>query len=348
MSKTCTLSDVAGRLGLSTATVSRALAQHEQIAASTREKVARTAAEMGYVPNRAAQALASGRSGFVGFVLPMRGRGLADPFLGEFVSALTEGFGARGVDLIMSAVPRQGSELAQLGNLVTSGRVDGIVLSRVEEVDARIEMLQRRGVPFVTHGRQLGVTEGYSWLDTDGAAAFAEAFGLLHALGHRRFGLLTIDDPLTFRHVRDSGLRAAIAAAGDPTVSLRAVTCPRYDPQQRAAAIDRLLDGPDRPTAVLAVSDGLALDVLGQAAVRGLSVPSDLSVIGFDNIPAAELVAPGLTTFDAQIQDCAGQLARMLLTRIAAPDTPHEARLICPRLMLRGSHGPAPAPATSD
>lgn len=343
MAKANSLSDLARHLGLSPATVSRALAQHDAIAVKTRERVAQAARDLGYVPNRAAQALASGRSGFVGFLLPLRGRGLADPFLGEFVSGLTEGFAAQDVELLLSAVPREGSELRHLKNLVTSGRVDGIVLSRIEENDPRVALLRERGVPFVAHGRIGPAGDGYSWLDTDGERAFAEAFDLLYALGHRRFGLLSINDPLTFRTLREAGLRSAFSAKGDPDLSLRHVSCERYDTHGRARAIADMLAGPDRPTAVLAIADGLALELMAAAQGQGLCVPADLSVIGFDNIPAAGHVTPGLTTFDACIADSATQLAAMLLARITAPQMPHETRLLRPQLVLRHSHGAAPA-----
>lgn len=342
MSKSCTLSDLAVHLGLSTATVSRALAQHEQIALRTRERVAIAARELGYVPNRAAQALASGRAGFVGFLLPMRGRGLADPFLGEFVSALTEGFSARGVELLLSAVPKDGTEVRHLQSLVDSARIDGVVLSRLHQADPRVAFLQQRGVPFVTHGRLADTEAGYSWLDTDGEGAFAEAFELLYALGHRRFGLLSIDEPLTFRLKREAGFQRAFAAAADPSLSLRRVSCARFDAGARARAIAEILAPDDRPTAILAISDGLALDLMAQAQSAGLSVPGDLSVVGFDDMPSAARVTPGLTTFDACIPDSALTLAGMLLARIEAPTAPHERRLERPRLVLRGSHGPVP------
>jgi LacI family transcriptional regulator len=340
--KANSLSDLARHLGLSPATVSRALAQHEAIALKTRERVAAAAQELGYVPNRAAQSLASGRSGFVGFLLPMRGRGLSDPFFGEFVSGLTEGFAQQDVDLLLSAVPREGSELRHLESLVTSGRVDGIVLSRIEQNDPRVALLRERKMPFVAHGRIGSDETGYSWLDTDGQTAFAEAFALLYALGHRRFGMLSIEDPLTFRVLREQGLRSAMAKAGDADLNLRYVSCARFDKEGRARAIAALLADPDRPTAILAVADGLALELIAAAQAAGLSIPNDLSVIGFDNIPAAAHFGSGLTTFDARIADSASELAAMLLARIAAPDAPHVARLLKPQLVLRNSHGPAP------
>jgi LacI family transcriptional regulator len=337
-----TLRDVAESLGVSVATVSRALAGHEQIAVKTRERVARAVEELGYVPNRAAQALASGRTGFAGFVLPMRGRGLVDPFLGEFVAGLTEGFGAHGMDLVLATVPRETPEERVFRTLIDAGRVDGFVVSRIAEDDARLRMLMARGVPFVAHGRMIDAPMPFAWVDTDGAASFGEAFEMLHALGHRDFALLTIDEPMTFRRLREEGLRAAIARRGDPEVRLRVVTTPRYDPARRAEAVARLVSGADRPTAVIALFDGLAIEVLQAAARAGLDVPRDLSVVGFDNIPPAAVAPPGLTTFDARIGACAAEIAEILVTVLRAKPEVPPTRLIRPEPVLRASHGPAP------
>jgi LacI family transcriptional regulator len=180
-------------------------------------------------------------------------------------------------------------------------------------------------------------------VDTDGQAAFAEAFALLHGLGHRHFGLLTIEEPMTFRQHRTEGLRAAIEAAGDPAVQLTIATAPRYAPQRRAEVIRAMLSRPDRPTAVLCLFDGLALSVLAEAAGLGLSVPADLSVLGFDNITSAAHARPGLTTFDSDTIEGGRRLAQMLVERIATGvEAPARSHLIAPRLILRGSHGPAP------
>ena len=338
-----TLKDLAAKLDVSVATVSRALAGHARIAPETRARIAAAAREAGYVPNRAARALVSGRSGFVGLALPMRGHGHEDAFLGAFVAGLTAGFGAAGMDLFLAAVPEGADELKVIRTIVETRRADGLVLARVAEEDARIDYLTARGFPFVAHGRLRDETRPFDWLDSDGAAAFAEAFDLLHGLGHRRFGLVTIDEPMTFRRSRAAGLAGAIAARGDPGVTLATVSAPRFDREARRAAIRALLTRPDRPTAVLGLFDGIAIAVLEEAARLGLAVPGDLSVLGFDDTPQAAHAPPGLTTFDAAIHDCARTIAAMLAQRIADPKRPPETRLVRPKLALRGSHGPAPA-----
>lgn len=337
-----TLKELASRLNLSIATVSRALAGHETIALATRQRVAEAAREIGYVPNSAGRMLVSGRSGFVGMSLAIRGPNLVDSFLGEFVTGLGEGLVERGNDLILATAASGQSEVDVLRHLVQSGRADGIVVTRIEETDARVGYLLQSGIPFVTHGRLLDSDRTYSWVDTDGASAFGEAFDMLYDLGHRHFGLVTISEPMTFRHLRQDGLAAAMAQRGDPSVRLDVVTAPRFDRGARIQAINKLLQADERPTAILGLFDELALTVLEEAARLGLSVPRDLSVVGFDNIAAAAYAPPGLSTFEASIRDCAREASRILISIIADSKAGPLTHLIQPKLTLRASHGPAP------
>lgn len=338
-----TLKDLAKRLDLSVATVSRALAGHQAIALKTRERVSQAAREHGYVPNNAARALVSGRSGFVGLVLPIRGADVVDSFLGEFVIGLSEGLVERDTNLMLATAASGQSELAVLRNLVGSAFADGLVVTRIAEVDERIAYLSEQGVPFVSHGRQIDGNSGYHWLDTDGASAFGEAFDLLYGLGHRHFGLVTISEPMAFRHRRQDGLADAIARRGDPAVRLDVVASPRFDRGARIHAVHRLLGAPERPTAIIGLFDEIALTVMEEAAHAGLSIPRDLSVVGYDNIVAASHASPGLTTFEALIRQCARETAEMLMTVIREAPAQPLTRLVRPILVPRASHGPAPA-----
>jgi LacI family transcriptional regulator len=337
-----TLKDLAEKLDVSVATVSRALAGHERIAKETRERVAEAAARYGYVPNRAARALVSGRSGFIGLVMPTRGPGHVDAFLGEFISGLSAGLARHGSDLFLAAVPDGATELSVIRHLVEGRRADGLVLARTGERDDRVEYLDGIGFPFVTFGRVAEALPRHHWVDTDGAAAFAEAFALLHRLGHRHVGLVTITEPMMFRRLREQGLEAAVAACGDPGVRVTTVAAPRFDDARRAEAVRGLLAGDDRPTAVIALFDGLAFSVLEAAAVLGLAVPRDLSVIGFDNVAAAEHSRPALTTFDARIHASAVEIADMLAGVLGEAPDAAITRLVRPRLVARASHGPPP------
>lgn len=340
--RSSTLKVLAEHLDVSITTVSRALAGHPTIAERTRTRVAEAARAYGYVPNVAARQLVSGRSGFAGFVLPIRGPSFVDAYLGEFVTGLGEGLVEHGVDLFLATVQPGQSELAVLRHVIESGRADGVVVSRVGEDDERVSYLRARGVPFVMHGRLLDETAPISWLDTDSGTAFGEAFDLLYALGHRSFGLVSITDRMTFRHLRERGLRQALARRGDETVELTVVAAPRFDRGATVTAIAELLHGPVRPTAVISLYDELALLVMEEAARTGLRIPHDLSVVGFDNVIASAYAPPGLTTFDAGTRSSAKEIGQMLITVIENRyETPLQ-RLIRPELVLRGSHGPAP------
>jgi LacI family transcriptional regulator len=335
-----TLKSLARGLGVSPATVSRALAGHPRISTETRERVEAAAREAGYVPNRAARALVSGKgSGFVGLVMQDPGYGREHSYLGEFVQGLGQGLSAGGVDLFLAFVPEGEAELGIIRNIVTSRRADALVLGRTTPNDPRVDFLMSAGFPFVTHGRTAADPAPFDWLDTDGATAFADGFRLLYGLGHRRFGLVSIDEEMSFRAYRMEGLRQAMVGTD---ALLTVATSSRYDMVARDAAIRALLTAPDRPTAVMCLFDGLALAVLDIAADLGLRVPDDLSVVGYDNIASAAHARPALTTFDVDTLTSARELAGMLLARIEAPEAAPVHRLIPPRFIPRATHGPAP------
>jgi LacI family transcriptional regulator len=342
MSRPSTLKQLAQALDISVATASRALAGYADISAKTRLRVAEKAREIGYVANSAGRMLVSGRSGFVGLIMPIRGPNFVDSFLGEFVTGLGEGLVARGADLFIATAPKGQSEIGILKHVVDSGRADGIVLTRVAVHDERVSFLIDRGFPFVAHGRVLDAAAPYAWLDTSGEDAFAEAFERLYSLGHRRFGLVTIDEAMTFRHYREQGLRRAVAARADPEVALQTVSAPRFDVARHRAGISAMLASPQRPTAVIGLFDELALIAMKEAEALGLSVPADLSVIGFDNAPAAAFSTPGLTTFDQATRESAREIAGMLLDVIEKTRPAPRSELKRPQYMARGSHGPAP------
>ena len=345
-----TLRHLAEELDLSITTVSRGLAGYQDVAQATQIRVREAASRAGYVPNSAGKSLVTGRSGFVGLVLPLGDPPVIDPFLGEFLTGLGEGLVSRGNDLFLATTQANQSEMDVLQHVVESGRADGLVLTRVSEQDERVDYLIERGFPFITHGRTLNHSLAHGWVDTDGAAAFAESFRLLYAAGHRQFALLSINEPQSFRRFREDGLQAAIADARDDTVSLTLCRTPRFDATARSSAIGELLSSASRPTAILALTDELALSVLEKAAEIGIDVPGQLSVVGFDNLPASGWVSPTLTTFDQHTRETAVQLAHRLVDLIEGSladrhKNPSQ-HLISPTLVHRASHGPAPSRAT--
>ncbi len=336
------LRELANDLGVSITTVSRALAGYPDVSEATRARVTAAAEAHGYVPSRAGRMLVSGRTDFIGMVLPVRDGHLMDAFLGEFVAGLSEGLTARGRDLFIATAPRLHGEADVMRHIIDGDRADAIVLNRTEIDDQRVHVLAARQFPFVTHGRLLTGSNDFAWFDTDGEAAFADAARMLIELGHRRFGLVTIEEPFTFAHLRRRGLEKALAEAGLalPRAAVRSV--PMMDAAAAETAAQQLLSADDRPTAVFGVTDTQAIAVLKAAAARSLPVPAELSVIGFDDLPIAAYAQPALTTFDQHARESAATIAGMVTDILDKGPQSVSARLIKPEFAARASHGPVP------
>lgn len=333
------LREIADELGLSVPTVSRALGGYTDIAEGTRKRVAETAKRLGYAPNAAGRMLASGKSGFVGLVLPVGAQQFVDAYLGAIVAGLSEGFSERGLDLMIATVPATETPLDTIRKLIGSRRVDGLILARIAPQDPRIALLREAEVPFVALGRQLDGPGDHSWLDVDSGAAFAEAVERLAALGHRHIGLVSITDDFSFARHRDADTALAAARLG---LRISRIAAPRADREARRQGIRDLLTAPDRPTAVLGLVDGIALDVLNIAADMGLSVPADLSVIGFDDIAGSGHSTPPLSTFEPYNQRLGRRAAHVLADLLTGTGKAPIQILEKAEFVTRGSHARAP------
>jgi len=336
------LKHLASDLGLSITTVSRALAGYSDVSAETRRRVVIAAEASNYVPNRAGRMLVSGRSDFVGMLLPVSGDEIIDSYLSEFLVGLSNGLTRRGRDLFLAAVPRDEDDLVVLRHLVNSQRADAIVLYRTYCDDPRARFLLERRVPFTSHGRTLTQDMNYAWFDTDGHAAFDLATRLLLDLGHTDFAFFGPTQAYAYAHFRRRGLEDALRAHGLGLRPDRIVNAPAGDRDAIAAAAEALLDLSPRPTAILGAKDQFALALLTAAARRGISVPDQLSVIGFDDLPVAAYAAPPLSTFAQRMVESAEIVADMIVDRLEGGPRAVAPRLIEPQFIARASHGPAP------
>ena len=336
------LKELATELGLSITTVSRALAGYSDVAVSTRERVAEAAERLGYVPSRVGRMLVSGRTDFIGMVLPVREGRMLDAFVGAFVTGLSEGLAANGRDLFIGTVPPTRTELDIVKHIVDGARADALVLFRTEVDDARVRFLLDRKFPFICHGRVLNEKRPYVWLDTDGEAAFEEAVARLAALGHRDFALLTVAEPFSFAAVRRRGMEKGLAAAGLALAPDALVSVPMFDRAGVLAGAERLMALSPRPTAVLCATDALALALLETAERMGIDVPAALSVIGFDDIPLSAYSTPPLSTFTQRAVQTGERVAEMVVGILENGPESVESLLIRSEFVARASHGPAP------
>jgi DNA-binding LacI/PurR family transcriptional regulator len=339
-----TLATVAEALGVSAMTVSNAYNRPEKLSRELRERILATAEELGYAgPNALGRSLRRGRTGALGVVL---GEALPyafeDPGAVEFLRGLAAAGAGAGVALHL--VPASGG--AGDPALVLDAAVDAFVIFALPDGHPLVDAITRRGLPIVVQsGPEL---PGHPLVAIDERAAAAAAAEHLRALGHARLAVLSL--PLGDRERADRPLDARPAPAHRVTrgrLAGYAVAAGREvaanDRAHGEAAAGTLLDGPEPPTGLLCMSDELAIGALRAAAARGLSVPGDLSVVGWDDTPEAARADPPLTTLRQSLRDqgrlCAELAAAGAPAAEALKSQPWE-------LVVRASTAPPRAPVT--
>ena len=331
-----TLQSIADRVGVSRMTVSNAFSRPDQLSADLRARILTAADELGYVgPDPAARALARGRTGAVGMVLNDRlSDAFEDAIAAEFFASVADTLADNGLALTLLTPSRD--------DYIPSRDVamDGALLYICEPDSVDLAWLDRRGLPQVAidqHKRERVASVNVD--DRGGARSAAQH---LVDLGHTRIGILTLAgnaggaSPSFPADQRMLGWHDALDSAGiEPMVAMAP-----YRPAEAAqdAALD-LLDRPDRPTAVVCFSDAFALGVIRAAESLGLSVPGDVSVVGFDDSSIAVVTRPPLTTVR---QDVArkGQLAVATLLATMRDEQPPDDVLLPTELVVRESTAP--------
>lgn len=315
MSGMATLSDVARRAGVSTATVSRVLNTPARVKPATREKVEAVVAALGYTPHFAGRALASNRSDTIGAIIPT----MENAIFARGVQALEEALSEAGVTLLVATSHYSAATEAQkLRALLTRG-VDAVALIGHERPEATWRMLAARATPHVTlWAAGPGGRGPFAGFDNAAAARLMADLVLDH--GHRRIAILSGPVAGNDRAAgRLAGSRAALAARG---VAPAAVVETPYDIGGAAAAAGAILAADPRPTVIVCGNDVLAAGALQAVKEAGLSAPGDVSVTGFDDIDLAAVVEPALTTIRAPHRAMGLAAAEMLRALVAGEDAP--------------------------
>ncbi|MGW2180705.1 LacI family DNA-binding transcriptional regulator [Streptomyces sp. NPDC001732] len=330
------MAEVASLAGVGKQTVSNALNKPELLRPETLARVKAAIEELGYRPHTAARSLRRRESRTIGFALARSVAGRSNAVNDRFLHALAAAAGYR---LLVFSVDSREEEIERYDELLREQAVDAFVLDRTGNDDPRHEWLHDRLVPFVAFGRSWGEQDYGDWVDIDGAAGIEAATEHLIAAGHRNIGLLgwpvgsgTGDD-------RTEGWRRTMERHEAPGPRLSATAENRPDAARRAAST--LLD--KGATAVVAVSDALALGCYDALRERGQRPGRDVAVTGFDDSPFVELLDPPLTSVEQPLEQAAEECVRMLLARIADPRRPYEQRLLTPRLVVRDSSTPSAA-----
>lgn len=304
-----TIRDVAREAGVSTATVSRVLSRPDVVNAETRASVMVAIENLGYTPNAAAKSLRTLRSGKILVTVP----DIANPFFSLILQGIESAALRSGYAVLLGDTQHDDSREQQYALMLQRREADGLIFlgHRLPKAAAGIVRSKPRGQAPVVNGCEFSPSLGVPSVHIDNAKAAFEAIDHLCQLGHRRIGVVTgpMASPLsrdrlkgaTARVDRDRTRVAIVVAGGDFSI------------ESGIAAGDQLLSAARPPTGIFCFNDEMAIGVLHSARQRGLRVPDDLSVIGFDDIRFAQYMDPPLTTIRQPMRELGEATVRLLL-----------------------------------
>jgi DNA-binding LacI/PurR family transcriptional regulator len=331
--------DVAARAGVSRTTVSFVLndVPGVNISQETRQRVLRAAQELGYVPDAAARSLASRRTHTLGLVLVRNQSHLAaDAFLPQVIHGLADSTRQAGFHLLLEPVEDISHPDAYI-HLVRAKHIDGIVLSGPRSDDQQLAALVDEGFPVVLLGQLPG--KSVYFVDVDNQSAAREAVGHLIRLGHQHIGCIT-NAPAEYTGGADrlAGYRDALQAAG-LTYKEELVRFGEFVPESGYRAANSILQEEPPPTALFVASDVVAFGAMAAIRERGLTIPDDVALIGFDDIPLARYVDPPLTTVRLPAAELGRRAGQMIVGLIQNGETPPASTLLETELIVRASCG---------
>ncbi|MBE1878757.1 LacI family DNA-binding transcriptional regulator [Myceligenerans pegani] len=330
-----TVHDVARDAGVSISTVSRSFDPRSKISPATRARVLATAERLGYRPHPVARGLRTGRTHAVGLLVP----DLGNPFFAAITKAVQARARAEGYEVFVADSDEDADVEPELiralatrtdGLLVASPRADAATLR--EALDGVTAVLLNRELPPAT----TDIVPGIPAVTLDDADGVAQVLGHLSSLGHRTAGIAAGPTASWSSVRRVEGLHAAAERWGVRLMELGEFR-PHFAGGTQAA--DHALAG--GVTAVVVFNDLMALGVLDRLRQRGVDVPGEMSVVGYDDVPLATLVTPALTTVRVPLDRLGRRAVDLLLARLSG--TAATSAQLPVELVIRGSAGPAPA-----
>ena len=338
-----TITDVAHAAGVSKAAVSFALNNRPGIAADTRARILAVARDLGWTPSHRGRALSVSRALAVGLVIARTPETLgADPFFGYFMSGIETVLSERGYALMLQIVSDEQSEHESYRQLAANGRVDGVFLTDMRVGDLRPQMLDDLALATVVIGP---ASESGPWsaVNINDQLGIAAAVEHLIALGHRNIAHVSGPTELVHSLSRKTAWANAVANAGLPPGPC--ITAD-FSAQSGAEATNVLLDLDEPPTAIVFANDLMAIAGMSTAIGRGVQVPCQLSVTGFDDAPLSAYIQPALTTVRTDVVGWGHAAARQLLA-VIDHESGADINLPTPEFVIRASTAPPCQPGTS-
>lgn len=328
-----TLADIADAAGLNVASVSRALrGVAGKVSPETRLRVEQLAQQMGYRPNAAASTLRTGRSNLVGIVVP----DLANPLFAPIVQSIGSQLRDRGLLCVVIQTPAAASERRETVLALADRAVSGMVVLAAENDDALLTAAGELGLPTVLVNRE-SADHRFSCVVNDDRHSVRLAVEHLRGLGHRQIAHLAGPSRSSTGSIRRTAFEAECRRLG---VRARVIECEAFTREAGARAAAQLLRAARVPGAWFAANDLIAVGALQVLRDSGLSVPGQLSIVGHNDMPMADMLAPPLTTVHVDVEQMGRQAARQLLGHMDDPELKPSALVLSPRLVVRGSTAP--------
>lgn len=326
---TVTIYDVAREAGVSMATVSRVVNNNPNVKPQTRKKVFEAIEKLGYRPNAVARGLASKKTTTVGVVIP----DISNSIFAEVARGIEDIANMYHYNIILCNADKKKDKEIRVINTLLEKQVDGLLFMGGVVTDEHIRAFQTSTVPIVLCGTTVDNGEIPS-VDIDHEAAAYDAVNMLIEEGHRRIGMIsgTLQDPAT-GYARYNGYRRALENAGIP-VREELVRLGNYRYESGAEAMSYFLGLAERPTAIFAATDEMAIGAIHAIQDHGLKVPDDVSVISIDNIRMASMVRPQLTTVAQPMYDI-GAVSMRLLTKLMNKETVEETKVVLPHEIIQ-------------
>lgn len=331
---TVSIRDVAAAAGVSTATVSRVLSPASSqfpMRQETRERVVQAIKDLGYRPNALARALLHQRTAAIGLVLP----DISNPYYPPLVRGVEDVASAHCYRVVLCNTDRDQEKIAAYLDTLVMTRVDGIIVAggSLTQLSGESDVLRTYQTKLVTVGRH---ELEHRSVRIDNVAATRTATQHLLDLGHRRIAFLRGPEESSTAADRLAGYRAAM---GDTPIADEPLRTRGFDERSGYELTRALLDNTPRPTAFVSANDRMAFGAYAAIADAGLSLPCDVSVVGFDDVPMASFVRPTLTTVAVPTYEI-GQTAMRLLLAAFEGDVTTDPVLLPTRLVVRNSTAP--------
>jgi LacI family transcriptional regulator len=308
-----TIVDVAREAGVSYSTVSRVLNGYEFVKEDTRQRVLEAAQRLGYVANQQARSLAGGKTRVIGLLVP----GLDNGYVGEVARGVDEEIARAEYEMVLYTTHRNEGKERSYAVKLARGLSDGLLLVVPLVTGEYLEALREQQFPYVLID-QTDPANQSSIVDSTNWQGAYEVTQYLIRLGHKRIGFITGLMTLTSAVDRLDGYKAALLdhhLAYDPALVMPG----DFLQASGYPAANRLMDLPQRPTAIFASNDLSAFGAMEAIRDRGLDIPGDISIVGFDDMPQASLVYPQLTTVRQPLDQMGRVAARMLIDEIEHP-----------------------------